>query len=342
MAFAAAPHTPRGSPSTDVIISVIVPTYRIGGLDVVCDSLARQTHPDFELIIADGIYEHRRDIVATRARDYHFPIKHTCPRDNLFPINSYCHKVNTALSHASGDIALFLSDYAALSPTCLEAHSVWHSLKPTPFGLLMMGVEHRSRPALREGIPAYGPNLYVVRHDHAWDTHERMLNEGMQLYVEDLEAGKLAPFMWSVFEHAPSFNELGDNPLDWHHIMPPGSSPPSNVVLQNESIPLAALEEVNGLDEEFDGSHVYQDADLADRLHARDYRWFSLPDVTMRVANPRTFLYVRKLERHIHSNLARWRDKKTAGFPPVNPGWSLRHARRATLGLDEEALPCAG
>lgn len=325
-----------------MLISVIVPTYRIGGLDVVCDSLARQTHPHFELIIADGIYEHRRDIVAKHAREYPFPIKHICPRENLFPTNSYCRKVNTALSHAAGDLALFLSDYTALSPSCLEAHSAWHTLKPSPFGMLMMGVEHRSRPALRDGVPSYGPNPYIIRHDHAWDTHERLLNEGMQLYVDDLRSGKLDAFMWSVFNRAPSFSEIGDSPIDWQHVIPAGGSPPSNVVLQNESIPISALEEINGLDEDFDGSHVYQDADLADRLHACGYRWFSIPEVTARTANPRTFLYVRRLERHIRSNLARWRDKKAAGFPPVNPGWSLREARRANVGLHEEVLPCAG
>jgi glycosyltransferase involved in cell wall biosynthesis len=53
-------------------ISIIMPTMRIGGLGVVFDSLEKQEFRDFELVIADNIYEYRKDIVKEKAKQYSY------------------------------------------------------------------------------------------------------------------------------------------------------------------------------------------------------------------------------------------------------------------------------
>ena len=63
-------------------ISVIVPTNRIGGLDILFESLKRQSFQDFELILADAIYQYRKNIVAETVRQYGFPVKHIEPSEN--------------------------------------------------------------------------------------------------------------------------------------------------------------------------------------------------------------------------------------------------------------------
>ena len=105
-------------------VSVIVPTNRVGGLDLVFDSLRDQTFQDFELIISDGIYQHRKDVVAERARGVQY--KHVEPFDNPFPLNSYCRTVNTALAHADCELVVLLSDYTWVYPDCLSKHVEFH------------------------------------------------------------------------------------------------------------------------------------------------------------------------------------------------------------------------
>ena len=72
-------------------VSVVVPTYRIGGIDILVSSLQNQTYEDFELIICDCIHKHRKDIIKQEISKLglKFDVKHVEPINNRYPLNIY-------------------------------------------------------------------------------------------------------------------------------------------------------------------------------------------------------------------------------------------------------------
>ena len=92
-------------------ISVIIPTFRIGGLDVLFYGLFNQTVNDFELVLVDGIYKYRKDLVLKKSKDYGFKTIHVEPFENPFPVCSFCRFANTGLVYANGDIVTFMTDF---------------------------------------------------------------------------------------------------------------------------------------------------------------------------------------------------------------------------------------
>lgn len=89
-------------------------------LTTVCDDLAAQTYKNFELIIVDGIWEHRPGYVTD---SYNFDIKHVPPRDTIWTRNkkvAICTYRNTGLSWARGELVVNLDDCCRLPPMYLE------------------------------------------------------------------------------------------------------------------------------------------------------------------------------------------------------------------------------
>ena len=50
-------------------LSIVVPTMRVGGLNILFDALAAQRFTDFELVLVDGLRGKRAARVAEEARD---------------------------------------------------------------------------------------------------------------------------------------------------------------------------------------------------------------------------------------------------------------------------------
>lgn len=95
---------------TNPLVSVITVTNRYGGIDVAYSSLRKQSYKNIEWILADDLYDERKDAVAEYVKD--FPIKHIKPRPkaeghvwNL--VNAY----NDALRAVSGEIVISLDDF---------------------------------------------------------------------------------------------------------------------------------------------------------------------------------------------------------------------------------------
>lgn len=288
-------------------VSVCLPTMRVGGLDVVFAGLAGQQRRDFELIICDGIYDRRREIVAERARAYDFSVKHVPPLDgNPFPVASFCRYANTALVHARGERVLMITDYTWLPPDSVAAHAA--SRTPEEGGL-MCPHQYAALPPLRADFAPYQ-------------------NEDTDRYVEDLDAGRLDGCMWSIlaedFSGDPSQMPLdamaGSDPKLGRG---PGGCESWLFHGKHESVPRDVLLDLNGWDEELDGTHGWQDTELANRLsHQRQMKWQCLPIVAY-IVNPRSvFPHARRL-RPFMTNEAVWRDKEKRGYPIPNV-WSLR------------------
>ena len=107
-------------------ISVIVPTTRIGGLDVLFSGLENLIFKDFELILVDNLYDYRKDIVIEKMKQYSFKIKHIPPLNSTFTATNYCRDMNTGIINSDGNIVLCICDYAWLHPSCLQIHHDFH------------------------------------------------------------------------------------------------------------------------------------------------------------------------------------------------------------------------
>lgn len=296
-------------------ISVVLPTMRVGGLDIVFNGLSRQTFTDFELVIADGVYKYREELVREMCKQYSFPVKHVAPIDNPFPVTSFCRYANTALLHASGEVVLFITDYMWLTKNCLKTHAEFHKVAGEWAGL-MCPHQYTTLPELKPEFPTY-------------------IKPEIDKYVYDIESGQLDKCKWTIFQEsfAGSEGTLKIDPIMGNadqKLFYVGPGPISSVYFhaKNESCKLEKVLGINGWDEDLDGTNCYQDSDLADRLTLKaGVNWSCIPGNAAYILNPRhIFPWPRRL-RTIESNFEIWNNKKVGGYPPVN-SWSIADTRR--------------
>jgi hypothetical protein len=309
-------------------ISVIVPSYRIGGIDVLCDSLACQSFADFELIVTDAIHARRRSVVAEHAKCHPFPIKHIAPGGGP-ELSNYCRSINDAIVHAAGELVVIQTDYTWMPPDCLETH--WNAYAASDKRTCFVLDNHcTALPPLHPEFHGYGPDMELCYESNA--EVEAQINAGADAYAADLAAGKLDRFMWSIFAEPPT-NETamalrvtrsdvkqGRPEIDYRHCS-----------LKNESIPTEAFLAVNGLDERFDGSHLYQDQEFALRVERAGFRWSTTPGGAALIVNPRTRLSSKRLGRPMASNGALMDELLAGRLGPANPGRRLRQERELCL-----------
>jgi len=288
-------------------ISVVVPTMRVGGLDILVNGLEQQTYKDFELILADELFDYRPDIF----REHHPLLDwvHVAPKPNPFPVSSFCKVANTALANARGQVVLFLVDYTYCPPTLVETHAKFHSEHQTGRHGLMSPHQYLQ---LR---PSWFPRAYG--------------QDGIDQYVDDVRIGRWDSQMWALrypLEGGWSLNEL--DPI-YKNADPklsgaPGPIDPTFFHAKNESVPMEALREINGWDEDYDGGHPYQDCDIAERLSQQaGIGWTLDPTNIAYIVNPRPYFPFPRRLRTPADNHAIWATKRAAGYPRVTKGaWS--------------------
>lgn len=303
--------------------SIVVPTMRIGGVDVLFHGLQKQTFRDFELVLVDDLKGWRSSLYKDEGiwayHSYEFRKSDGCPFDMLhvepfgndFPRAHYCRSMNTGLRVARGEIVVLLVDYTWLPPTFLEEHARLHAEHPERVVL----AQHRTvfPPAVFDEVD-YRPTL------------EQYTALGMDRYVADLRTPKLDRFRFSIFSDPfedptplPDDRRFG---YDTRGDFPEG--PIHDHLLfycRGESVRRAHLEAVDGFDEDYDGSHAYQDSDVADRLKRKlGLEFYNAPGIPPTViVNPRPFFPHAVREREIASNGELWHRKREAGYPPF-PG----------------------
>jgi glycosyltransferase involved in cell wall biosynthesis len=230
------------------VISVIVPSNRIGGLDILFAALAAQTYRDFELVLVDNIHKHRSEYVAHHAQGCGFPVTHIPPRDNSFPDIAYCRTMNTGVAHARGDTLVYFCDYSWLHPTCLETHA---RLQAEHRGPVTLDYRYVDLPPLKPGLPNYREKTSPT--DANIDPFTDEVNANADRYADDLRSGRLDAFLWSILAeplteeavlaanvehtHRPSGADLA---TDWNWCS-----------FKNESFPTDLVLEMNGHDEEY-------------------------------------------------------------------------------------------
>lgn len=310
------------------MISVIIPTNRIGGLDILFGSLAAQTYQDFELILVDNVARRLLDWRSPekRAKYLTLPaVKHIEPRDNPFPRTAYCRSVNSGLEVARGDVVFLTADYSFLHPDCLATHAKLQAKHHCP---IILDYD-MAKPPMRIVTPFYGQSLSPDN-----PGYQAELTATTERYVADLNAGKLDPYMWSIFREPLAYEAIQALEVEHKH-RPCSTREPDDYnwcSFKNESFPIEVFEQLNGLDEEYDKSHTYQDSEFSYRMREAGIRWQNGPAETgmLTIVNPRRFLNIKTMAEPISANQERCFGSRRAELRlPVNPGWSLRDARKA-------------
>ncbi len=309
-------------------VSVLVPSYRIGGVDVLCDSLDNQTFCDFELVVVDAIWAVRG--IRHRLDSYSFPIKHIRPTGGP-TLSNYCRSINDAIVRCAGELVVIQTDYTWLPPDCLAEH--WRAYEASDKRTCILRDNHcTALPPLHPEFQSYGPDMEQFTEGRRAEI-EAEINAGADRYAEDLAAGNLDRFMWSIFAEPLTQATVDDLPItrsdvkqgrpaiDYRHCS-----------LKNEGIPLEAFLAVNGLDEDFDGSHLYQDQEFAWRVERAGFRWTTEPGASVSIINPRTVLSSKRLDRPMDTNGVLMHSKQAAGYGVANPHRDLRAERERNLG----------
>lgn len=292
-------------------ISIIIPTNRIGGLDILFESLSKQIFQDFELVLVDAIHDRRKNIVAEKSKLYNFPVKHVSPLDNTFPVSNYCKSMNTGLCAAEGELIYFTCDYAYLDKNILQTHTQFHSNTPKNYMLMLPVNEcHFDKKYLSKKFPMerqYGTRgldaqyqLLVAPEEHYVGSH----NTWSENYAEDIKKGLLDDVLWSIFEEPIEENTItriiskltADTKLINVSKETPQQVMQDLCCLKNDSFKREFLIEANGMDEEMDGSHGFQDSELARRLkQLYNGQFFAMYKHPVSVINTRYYLEPRKI-----------------------------------------------
>ncbi len=245
------------------MISVIIPTNRIGGIDILAASLRAQTSQDFELVIVDELRPYRRGAVPQLGKgSWHVGVG----PGNRSGVRwgSYMHALNRGLDLSRGDVLLFISDYTFLHPNCIAEHAAFHSTHAKT-DVALGSIDYTSLPPLHPDFPLeYG--WAKIGHDPAnysdetyapWLDFKRrheLYEEFRTAYERDLDSGRLAPFMTSVF--AEPFTGV-DGLKVWQTN---DRGPPSQFMnLKNDSCRRELLDGFR-FDERADGTHGHQDS----------------------------------------------------------------------------------
>lgn len=305
-------------------ISVIVPTTRVGGLDILFSSLESQTFRDFEVLLVDSLYERRKDIVAEQASKYSFSVKHLPQRETATHL---CQALNQSLLQAKGHIMYIMPDYTWLKSDCLQIHADFHKSKGGEKCAMVGHFYDCELPQLHKdfyrpyasNVPYYPeeiPNQFIIR--------ER---EDYNNYMEDINSGKLNNLMWSLFE-TPFTISTDPNTFKISipkQILPPGDADKKQFVFKNESYLLDTVININGFNEACGGSHGWQDWEFIDRLTTlTDTKLVHNPSAMAFTINPRTILYARYREKDVFSNEKVWKDGVASKFQNRINDWSIR------------------
>lgn len=272
-------------------ISVIVPAWRLGGLDVTMEALTRQMLPNskYEVILVDALYEWRKGTVMRQLACCYegMNVEYVPCDDAVFPLSSHSRFRNTAIRRAKGKRLVFLCEYACPPPEFLQAH--------VDLARDAIGVSPWVRTQLEPRIVAYKHDPEFVEAPKVWDIIEM--------------AQTSDKFHWSIFRGTS--NPLRDciEHEKLNGIKPPRYPDTPNLPddyvshWKSESVDASLVQLINGWDETFDGSGDYADTDFTLRL-----KWagahHQYVDMPVRVLDPHE-ISVAPLEDLTRNNGAR-------------------------------------
>lgn len=226
-------------------ISVLMTTFRPGGMDVFLSGLAKQTFQEpWEIVLVDELYHRRADAVSGYAdqvglsdRLKHLPAP--APRDGT--VSNYSRSLNEGLVHCDGECVVFEMDYTYLAPTVLERFWTLHRVFPQA---VVSGLAHpvKDYPEItnpKGPITIFESPIEEIHPDHQTVYQDDRFRTGMGI-VEMTMLAMLDDRRMYEYGYTVSPNYIV--PTDW-------------------------LLDINGWDEAYDeGGHGFDDMDLMSRL----------------------------------------------------------------------------
>lgn len=275
-------------------ITVGLVSSRPGGLDVVRTGLASQTFTDFELVFVDALYEQRKHLVTDYFAEKKISVRHTPPRERIWPWDACPQARNTVLGKARGEIVVWIVDYAWLPPTCLEQH--WNAWEETEHERVGAGAhDYLFPPEPAYALPGYAPIKMFVPNAVHGETYSYD-EAATDAFLSDLDAGFYHSYMLSIFatpiETASQINALKTDQF-FYHADPKltgqvgGKLSGSFFHAKNEGVRVDIACKINGFDESYIG-HLYDDTDFGHRAERAGTPWILLRrDSTVQIVNPR-------------------------------------------------------
>jgi len=228
-------------------ISVVVTSYRMGGLDLLVHSFAQQTLPvaEWELILVDGYWVERKHLLTNLP----FNVKHIKEHKQI-PIYSNSTGFNSGLLLAEGELVTFLIDYCWIYPGYLEAHWNWYQKYKTHS---MSGYMDRYTP----------PRL-------ADDSKNFNYNRMWAVFKDEFTAD-YADIFFANTPHEYCERKGGQRGLE----LAPGvyEMPGQLVYMIGDSIPYSVIKELNGWDELYNGGYGCNDIDIGVRANMLGWKF---------------------------------------------------------------------
>lgn len=224
-------------------ISVVVVTARLGGLDVLVNSLRAQEDivpGDWELILVDDWYDERVGMIAG------LNVKHLRPKDNAYL--DPCHANNLAYRHAQGELIVFFSDMLWAHPRFLADH--WNVYQKYPGYTLSGFLDRCPMPQLKPQIDTENSKWSIFAEEF---TKERAFIHFLdEPEYRERKGGIRGVQFGDFFEMNGEF-----------------------VYFNVDSMPLAVLKDLNGLDERYDGGYGICDIDLGWRANRIGWKFIA-------------------------------------------------------------------
>lgn len=287
-------------------VSVLLCTFRMGGLDVTFNGLSKQTFPrnDWELILCDVHFAAREFAAKKYLHDkgYEIPLVHCAPIRTTYPIDSGSMHRNSAIAYAEGELCIFLCDYTYVQPNWIESH--WKMYEGSG-----------------KKATAMAPHRYWM-HPEIKPT---WLAEPISIFEEEF-----TPSILSRLQQTPEGTQ------DPKLLLPYGGIPADYFHMKNEGMKLDTLLSINGCDEGYDvdGGHCYSDTDLGMRLEAAGNSFIHDAGNIAEIIQIRDFYPFCTRNRTPEQDYSYFKERKKliyAGRLAANNGFNLAQLREEIL-----------
>lgn len=240
------------------LVSIVMPAYRPGGMDITLDGLAKQTCKDFELIIIDSRYERRHEALMNFADSYHVPLIHAPEHRRNGKWIVYCAAMNTGFALARGEYVLMLHDFTWVPPDWIEKHLAAHEGNDNLY--ITADNYHVDMPEVLFKRPFAPADMNEANKQKT--TLDEIFYGGvvdeLAFFKDGLFNGDWLPLPSSPKQWQSQLTErfkAGHKPdVDWPH-------------LSNDSIRREHILKLNGFDERFDFCRSVADQNFAIRAH---------------------------------------------------------------------------
>jgi len=223
-------------------VSVILATARLGGLDMIFESLAAQSmaQDDFELIIVDDWHERRwRETLQKNPLRF---FRHIPPKDTGVSYHNSA-SFNTGLAMARGELVIHLVDFVWLPRNFLDYH--WDFYKEHPGYSLSVYVDRYKYLPIAH--PSYPLGIFERWFDREfaeyWFKKENLIYEERKGGMIGIEV--------------PPYKTV-------RHVF---EMPGDKIYMLGDSIPLAVMKELNGWDQIYDSGYGSNDVDIGIRAN---------------------------------------------------------------------------